>query len=172
MPTTTDTNARSTERKLQQRAEERGLSGLEGLVAVKLYEARGIYEAMRYIRDCADERYFESERRAVRRAVERVKQTPPAPPVLVYDPPYATPAADEVAWHLVKYLRDDVEMTCEGETFTLRQGSQVVQIAATVGYALAVHDRLYALSLSHPSMFSERGRLSLKTLASQTGGAA
>lgn len=102
-------------------------------------------------------------------------------PILCYDPPYPTPAEDELAWHLVKYLRDDCALTYDGRVFTVTPAEGqpfTVRVrdapsAAGPDYSLTTDDitrRLHACLLEiarqEPGTFSERGRLNLITLAS------
>lgn len=139
-----------------------------------------------------------------------------------YEPPYPGAIQDELAWHLVKYLREDAHLRSEVEVevppgaghgaafFTLdfvvevpvgQAGSESIRRVAfetASGRTLRDHDRrlrrdatllahgavdtvyrlrgtdllhhmddvLYLASLWDPDVFSERGRINLKTLAS------
>lgn len=130
-----------------------------------------------------------------------------------YDPPYAGALQDELAWHLVKYLREDAVLRSEtsverpGSLFTLdfvieapRADGSVRRVGLECGDGRSVrdrqrrwhrdasvmatghldalvrlrgtdllhhiHDALYLMSQRDPDLFSERGRINLRTLSS------
>ena len=129
----------------------------------------------------------------------------------LYTPPYVDAPQDEMAWHLVKYLRDDarlasdVEVEIPGALFTLDflvtvTGPTPLRVAFEIGNARNLRDHgmrlrrdatllahgcvdciyrvrsadvmqrmddvLYIASIWDADVFSERGRINLRTLAS------
>lgn len=125
-------------------------------------------------------------------------------PSLFYDPPYATAADDQLAWHLVKYLGEacglryqvpgprtggpsihfliehpyhrvglmyrngeDVGWARLGDALLMGTGAvDVLYRLRVMDTVDALHDILYLITQWDGALFSERGRINLKRLAS------
>ncbi len=103
----------------------------------------------------------------------------------IYDPPYATPLEDELAWYLTKYLKRQVQLEYDSGYFVLTHGDAVLKIVVLLHPTDQVPDdathsyteeelfddmegTLYALSQQHPELFTPRAHYNLKRLVKAT----